>query len=148
MKKVKKREYFLSYLILYTWAVNYWPILPSPPTSGLSILFWQGLVGHLLSMPSQSSHHMGFCSISLFIFNCFQHHFFALILFGGGNWGAEIARTYCAGIFTSNKGLSGHWAKSLTDPLTNELFLCLLYADLWATLTLTLLFSYCWINIE
>ena len=63
LKKREKSEKKdkISYLILYTWAVNYWPILPSPPTSGLSILFWQGLVSHLLSMPSQSSHHMGFC---------------------------------------------------------------------------------------
>ena len=35
------------------------------------------------------------------IIHYFQHHF---SLFGGGNWGAEIARTSCAGIFTSNKG--------------------------------------------
>ena len=33
----------------------------------------------------------------------FLHHFSALILFGG-NWAAEMARTSCAGIFTSNKG--------------------------------------------
>jgi len=80
-------------------------LLTHPSISIYIWAIWLGLVGCLLSLPLQStllqSSH-GFCSISFpycpHIQN-FQHHFSALILFGG-NWGAEIARTSCADLFT------------------------------------------------
>ena len=103
----KKSEYFLSYFMLYTWAVSYWPILPSQPTSGLSIVFWQGLVGCLLSLPSQSTLLQSSYEFLQYLFALLpshshlkhlQHCFSALIFFRG-IWGAEIARTSCAGLY-------------------------------------------------
>jgi len=72
----------------------------------------------------------------------FQHHFSALILFGG-NWGAEIAITSCACLFTSNREWLGSWAKPLIDSLTNESFLhhYVIRTDLWNNFNFA--FSYC-----
>ena len=48
-------EYFISFHILFIWAVHYHPILPPSPTSEISILFWQNIVDCLLSLQSKST---------------------------------------------------------------------------------------------
>ena len=80
---------------------------------GLSILFWKGLLGHLLSLPSQStllqsSHRFLQYFFALqpshSILKHVQHCFPALILFGG-NSGAEIARMSYAGLSLDNEAV-------------------------------------------
>ena len=92
--------------------------LTHPSFSTYIWAIWQGLVGCLLSLPSQ-----GFCSISLpycpHIQN-FQHHFSALILFGD-NWGAEIARTSCAGLFTFKQGMIRQLRKAFDRSLDKQI---------------------------
>ena len=81
------------------------------PTSVLSILYWQGLVGHLLSLSSQYSLLQSSHQFLQYLFvllsshsglKLFQYCFFALILFGD-NWGIEISNISCAGILLGDK---------------------------------------------
>ena len=63
----------------------------------------------------------------------------------GGNWGAEIARTSCACLFTSNREWLGSWAKLLIDSLMNESFFhhYVIRTDLWNNFNFDNAFSYC-----
>ena len=108
-KSEKKKEYFLSYLILYMSC----KLLAHPSLStclcaisiGLAEPCWSSTIPLITIFCC--SHHISFCSSFLsYCHQCglkhFQHHFSAPIPFGG-KWVVEISKIFCAGILLCDK---------------------------------------------
>ena len=122
---------------------------PSISTSELSILFWQGLVDHLLPMPSQSSHHMGFCSISLFRFIIYSIIF--LLWFSLEEVNGLLKLLGCPMQVSSPQTRDDQAIEQSLWQIPwqiNYFCACYVTTDLLSNFNFDIAFSHCWINIE